>query len=102
MYPEGSENSIGWSVVAQLPQDSTSGSASSDDSSSETGEDPDIATGNRTPEDYEEIFNALGIPNGEVNQNWIALQNLEFANCYGPGNVSVLMSQANRLYQLMI
>ena len=55
-----------------------------------------------TPEDYEEIFNALGIPNGEDNQNWIALQNLRFANCHGSGKVSILMSQANSLYQLTI
>ena len=55
-----------------------------------------------TPEDYEEIFNALGIPNGEDNQNWIALQNLRFANCHGSGKVNILMSQANSLYQLTI
>lgn len=45
---------------------------------------------NETPEGYEQPFGDLDIPLGDKNENWVAYQNVDFANCYGTGHVSVL------------
>jgi len=66
------------------PEGSSPGSSSFDSSDEE---DPLI---NETPEGYERPFEDLHIPQGAANQNWIAYQNLTFANCFGSGKVSAL------------
>ena len=68
----------------------SSGSGSEDDGSSESGNENDEPVQNGTPESYEAPFAALGISQGEDNQNWVASQDLDFANCYGSGKVSGL------------
>jgi len=85
---------MGWQLYGQgstpgvLDTWSDAGSHSSE---SDDGDDEYIPPPqNETPEGYEEPFGELEIPQGDKNENWIAYQDLDFANCYGSGHVSVL------------
>lgn len=72
----------------------------SDTGTSESDEDEVDPPEDKTPEKYEEPFRALGIPLGRDNQNWVARQNLDFANCYGSGKVSVLVPKWSAPHEL--
>lgn len=69
----------------------TSSDTGSEPSQSDYGEDQHIPPPkNETPEGFEQPFEELEIPQGDKNENWVAYQDLEFANCYGSGHVSLL------------
>lgn len=94
---------MGWVLQTQHTSDPAAPTEPSDNDSDDNGVAPHHLV-NRTPEGYggdDGPFTKLNIQQGEANQDWVADQNIQFANCYSSGKVSVLVPSRSNVVALV-